>query len=130
MRCCVIHAGPRSFFVLASTRTWAPAVGPVALRVVVATEYFMGGLPDSCQGAPRLVPCTALRDAAEQIRQALRPVLCQVETIDSFGEPQVSVNARDDDPGVDCQNFDSHEGDPDIDIDDQSLVEDEVDNFG
>jgi hypothetical protein len=60
--------------------------------------------------------------------EVLAALLVQVEPVGRLGEAQVGVDTRDDDAGVDGQELDAHQRDAHVDIDDESLVEDRLDD--
>jgi hypothetical protein len=106
------------------------AVFVPVLVIVIATGNRLSRLVrHALQRSPGLGPRAARSNLSQQIGKALRAPLGQVQPVHSFGEPQVGVHARDHDPGVDGEQLDPDQGDPDVDVDHEPLVEDEVDDF-
>jgi hypothetical protein len=104
-------------------------VVPVLVAVVAARKRLSRLLGDAFQRPPGFGLRAARGDLSQQIGKALRTSLGQVEPVHRFGEPQVGVHARDHDAGVDGEQLDSDQSDPDIDVDHEPLVEDEVDDL-
>jgi hypothetical protein len=107
-----------------------PVVAIPVLVVVAAGKRLARLLGYALQRPPGLGPRTARGDLAQQVGEPLRAVLGKVQPVHRLGEPQVGVHARDHDPGINGQQLDSDEGDPDVDIDHEPLVEDEIHNLG
>jgi hypothetical protein len=103
---------------------------PVLVIVVVAGKRFSRLLRYALQRPLGLGPRAARGDLAQKIGEALRAPLGQIEPVHRFGEPQVGVHARDHDPGVDGEQLDPDQSDPDVDVDHEPLVQDEVDHLG
>src|SRR5690606_23967598 len=83
------------------------------------------------EGAAGLLLGARLLHAPDELRQALRgAVVGDVQAVDGFGEAEVGVDAGDDDPHVDGEDLDAYQRNPGVDVDDQSLFEDEVDDVG
>ena len=72
----------------------------------------------------------ALGEAAHELTEVLATLLVQVEAVGGLGEPQVGVDTRHDDPGVDGDQLDADQRHLDEDVDDQALVEDQVEDLG
>ena len=106
------------------------ADGPPAALLPAAGEHVVDLLGGRLQHAARLALRATLGDPLHEPGQVLSALLVEVEAVGGLGEPQVGVDAGDHDPGVDRQDLDPHEGDPDEDVDDQALVEDERDDVG
>jgi hypothetical protein len=73
-------------------------------------------------------PGPGARHALDQLGEAGLPGGLEVQSRSSFGEAQVGVHARHDHAGVDREDLDPDERDPDVGVDDEPLVEDQADD--
>src|SRR5262245_24149961 len=103
----------------------APTGTLPALRVRELAELVACRL----DGTLGLVLCAVLLQVPDEPLQALL-LLRDVEPVDGFGEPQVGVDAGDDDPGVDGDELDADQRHPHVRVEHEPLVQDGVDDVG
>src|SRR5262245_32045842 len=106
-----------------------PAAATRGRAFLAVSSEFPELLPGRLQHALGFVLGAALLHVADKPRQALL-LLGDVKPVDGLGEPQVGIDACDDDAGVDSQNLDANQRNSHVRVDDQPFVKDRVDDIG
>src|SRR4051794_37308803 len=103
---------------------WAPSA---AVVIVIAAG---DGLLRPRDDAGGLLGGPLLLQVPDELTEVLPALFVQVEPVGRLGEAQIGVHTGHDDAGVDGQQLDADEGDPDVGIDHEPVVEDDVHDIG
>src|SRR5687767_12289536 len=94
--------------------------------VVVTAGGALDRLLDFLDGAAGPLCRAALLEVPDGLGEVLATLLVQVQAVGRLGEPEVGIHAGDHDPGVDREQLDADHRDPDVGIDDDALVKDDL----
>ena len=111
------------------------SAGPVLILIIGFIFILVISTEDLCEPLLHIFECafgvvlgTVTRDVLHELWKSFGPILRQIKPVHGLGEAKVSVDPGNDNACIDRQQLDAHKGHANVDIDNQTLVQDCVDD--